>query len=139
MPEKDKESEEGRSIFNMGLATLQRIDIAMRNANTFRLMGDCLSLKESINNIFQETYPFLKSTERTNQSKIKKKVDAATLNYQSYLNIKSEDKTFSKAIMISPETFMQILEEWELRLRVLLKEHNLLMPSTEDPRFAMKY
>jgi len=139
MVKKNKESEEERPTFNMGLATLQRIDIAMRNANTYRLIGDYLSLKESVNSLFLEIFPFLAPNEKKQHIKNKKEIDKATLNYENYLKTKSGNKAFSKVIMTPPDKFIKLLERWELSLRVLLKEHDLLMPSAEDPRFAMMH
>jgi len=125
------EEDKPGSAWNMAQGTLERTN-ALVTAATFdaahRNITNWLLDLEGLN---REIWPWLSEKERW-------EVDCL-FRYSENL-IGSFSKRFPKPFKEGkfPSLLKKIVDDLDLYLRCKLKEYGFLLPSTEDPRFAMK-
>jgi len=120
------------SVFNMGLATLERIDVLIRKQSSFSAMkymngnplhGYLLNIQMEL---YKELYPFLE--EKEHKEATKKFLDVFRKN----------PITKTTTGLFVPDVTEATMLEFDFWIRKMLKAKGLLMSTKEDPRFAMK-
>jgi len=120
------------SVFNMGLATLERIDMLIRKQSSFSAMkymnGNPLHsyLLNIQMELYKELYPFLDDNEHKEAKR-------------NFLDVfKKNPITKSTTGLFVPDITEETMLEFDFWIRKMLQAKGLLMSTREDPRFAMK-
>lgn len=112
------------TVFNMGIATLERIHTILVSMNQSSVSGNPLETKRYLKILYKETYPFLNDDE-------KKAIKESWKKINENIYVKDNIIQYSRGI----QTSMDNVELW---LRDKLKQKGLLMAQGEDPKFALK-
>lgn len=139
-PSKDfSESDQEGAVFNMAVATLQRINYYLQLANYSSFNDSLIDWKRALDVIYREAITIEKSVKTKGNIKqiadIKKKVDESYKEFLSDLQLR-RDKIVSEKHPITTDLKV-LLNRYEIKLRELLSSKGLLMPTKEDPRFAL--
>lgn len=119
----DKEKESS-SVFNMGIATLERIDILLRKLSENYIIGNILLIQRIILILYKELYPFLNQTEKKE----------SRLKYDKILNGVNviDGIKYNKEQDIEKEIL-----EFDFWIREKLLARGLLMSQADNPELAL--
>ena len=116
-----------KSAFNMGLATLERINILLKEIELAAYQNDYQSWARKLINLYKELRPFTRKN-----LQMRNKIDA------KMLYAKKIDRAMDfKSVTINTQESEKELDSIEMELRDLIMEYDLLMPRKDDPRFAV--
>jgi hypothetical protein len=114
--------DEPGAAFNMAIQYLKRIDTLLIECNNFSRLGSLINWYNTLLALYRELCPVmsLEETEkvRVQLGKVKKPLDVFSKGGNEF------------------EAFNS-LHEFEMELRKIMNEHDLLMPTKADPRFAV--
>ena len=123
---------DNNAVFNMGLATLERIDSLIRKQSSYSAMKymDGNPLHSYLLNIqmelYKELYPFLDDKEKR-------------LAKKDFLDVFEKNPIENKATgLFVPNITEKKMLEFDFFIRDKLKGKGLLMSTKDDPRYAMK-
>jgi len=138
MPEKHKSEE---SVFNMAFAYLKRIDRLLYFSQEAATKQDVNAWLNYLRAIYREVSVKLKTDEEEDKILGKKEDKKADLN-----NLTKEDATFlninrlfndlpTKAI--NKPKILFLLDQLDVKLRKILQKKGMLLPSKDDPLWAV--
>ena len=116
--------------FNMGLATLESMHKLLKFATGCSLDGDLIGWFEALRALRREIAPFIKDTE----------FDEIENKFKDINSIKWLMKGNNK-LKIIPMQIGRIdncLNDLDIYMRRAMKEAGMLMPKSDDPRFALE-
>jgi len=116
--------------FNMAVATLMRLDVILKNCSYFASVGDLISWHESLLTLRRNIIPFIKETEIQQITRL-----TMEINFNRWL---MRDKGKLKIIPSQIGRIWQLLDNLEVTMQKAMKEAGLLMPKSDDPRFALE-
>lgn len=123
----DNSNYEEQTVFNQGIATLFRMDDALKGANMSTVTANYQNHLRVLRVLFKELSPFMKDEEyaehQTQQTKCIK-------FYNLYLSTKKKGGQIDK-------NFIYYFDDWEIMLRRIMKKKGLLMPAKDDPGLAL--
>lgn len=111
----------GESVFNMGLAYLKRIDTLLNYSAQYSISGDLQNWFQILLALSRELAPFCDNRKKDIDDKVNK------------LSVKG----LAKANVVEQINLNTQLHNLEIDLRILMKKKGLLLPSKNDPRFAV--
>jgi len=117
----DEAKEQSMTTFNMAVATLMRLDNALKDCNQFSRTHQFKDWFYSIEVLYKELKPYFKSDEA-------EKID-------KYYNI-SKNLASSKSKVDNNSIHNQLLK-FEISLREIINKRGLDFPRSGDPRFAL--
>lgn len=112
--------------FNMAIATLQRMDTILRFISDAAYQGNLFMWSTYLRELRRNIIPFIKKTEDENITDMFNK-----------LNFKWTDAS-GKIILRHRQEVYFILDELTITMQRAMKEAGLLMPKSDDPRFAIR-
>ncbi len=113
--------EDRATAFNMGLATLERINNLLRGLANYNIINDVSGIKNTILELYKETSVYLNKEQ-------KKEGNEFWDTIEEY-KVKSIDST---SISYNPE-LLGHLHDFDFWLREILHKKGILMPKGEDP------
>jgi hypothetical protein len=117
--------------FNMAIATLIRLDKLLTYSSMKSLEGDIISWYEVLFDLRRGIAPFIKKTEFEEiESKFK------LLNSKRWLYRNKKNK-----LLVLPAQFGRIyngLDKLSILIQRAMNEAGILMPKSDDPRFALQ-
>lgn len=131
------EKVEGEQVaFNMGLAYLQRIHQLIVDANMCSRSGMMFEWKSTLDAVYRELHPKMNVAELEDFEKGKPLMNQKLV---AYFNVASRDPSGTTPSFYRRQSELYaVLGDYELKLRKVMQSHGYLMPSKEDPRFAIK-
>lgn len=118
------EADDKKTVFNMGLALLERINGLLNVASASAIDGNYDLWHRISLAIYREISPFLDDKERKEIIRIGKEINLYNLKSE---NISDKDK----------EKVVNELHNLDIYIKECLKKHDMYMPSKDDPGFAM--
>ncbi|MGD2072162.1 MAG: hypothetical protein PVG65_01565 [Candidatus Thorarchaeota archaeon] len=149
MPENNKKPEESAAVFNMALATLQRLDIMLREIKLISIGNsmDAYGFQMSpgvaqhtkyklVKQLFVQSIPLFNPKKKEEQKKeVQKMIDMINLLY-----IKNVDRLGRLTSVV--EGFNEIIEkqldEIIIRIEEILQEEQYFMPPKSSPKYGWK-
>lgn len=144
VPEFMSQFKSEESVFNMAIAYLTRIDKLLYRCQEAAINQDIDSWRQNLGGVFRELSVKLNDTEETDivgdMTKIKdlktlldNKItyEEATFANINYLANKQEVKIKYKTIIL------MLLDKLEIKIRRQLQKKGMLLPSRNDPRYAV--
>lgn len=119
---KDKETA-STSVFNMSIATLQRIDIVLKMLHSYNMSNEPMLILRGLRCLHKELYPFLDEGERTEA-------------IDRWNKIKNSVKHEFRRYLIN-HNFFEDSHEFEFWMRDKLNEKGLMMAKPDDPGLAL--
>lgn len=113
--------EQLNNMWNMSLATLQRIDNLLRSLTNYYITGQLILIQISLKCLYKEVYPFLDAKERIEGNNMLKEID--TKGFQKFKG--QESFSYNADLFI-------IMHSFEFWIRNKLHEKGLLMAKGED-------
>jgi hypothetical protein len=114
------------NIFNMSLATLQRIDNILKSLNLYYSSGMYTQIQNTLFCLYKELYPFLNKKEKEEALGLWNEV----YKRKMYKNMEDKKVYYSKDLF----DYMNNFEFW---IRDKLNQKGLLMAKTEQPELAL--
>lgn len=118
------EADDKKTVFNMGLALLERINGLLNIASASAIEGNYDLWHRISLAIYREISPFLIDKERTEIINLGKKINLENLK-KEYISGKEREEIISG------------LHSLDIYIKECLKKHDMYMPSKDDPSFAM--
>ncbi|GAG54528.1 unnamed protein product [marine sediment metagenome] len=118
-------SDEDKSQFNAGIATLQRCNEIKKFLAASS--GDPESCLKYIKMFYKELYPMMSMTKKSNERSIQ---------VAYWQKGKEIEKKFAEGIQINQDD-RDFLDEWELELRDIEQVKNMNIPKTADSRWGL--
>ena len=116
---------EERTAFNMGLATLERMNNLLIDLHNFNLEQNIPAMKNNLYEIWKEIFPFLKNDERDKGDELWANIDNCNID-------QVDSTTISFDINLTKE--LNFFDFW---LRDMMNKKGLLMPKSDDPHSAI--
>ena len=108
--------------FNMGLSTLERFDIHLRQLSRVTIFRKIGLMKSIIHELYKELRPFLKETEKTEGDAFIKKIKSYSFYEGDHPNNIKADRSLAENI--------ELFDYW---IRDKMRSHKLLMSMSDDP------
>ena len=124
-----EEADHKPTKFNMAISTLMRLDQLLKNCAYYSTGGDLLGWNESLLTLRRNIFPFIKDTQIKHIEELFKKV-----NSKRWL---CRNKKQTQVIPGEIDRVWGILDELEIYIQMAMKDAGLLMPKSDDPRFAL--
>ena len=115
------------TAFNMGLATLDRINNLLNMASEHSIAGEYYQWFNTLYTLKRDVFPFLPKEAVEELNKI-----LATITNDCWQSGKNKVLLNSDSSINVPEA----LDKLDTKLRGAMKEAGLLMPKSSDPRFS---
>ena len=112
-------------IFNMAVLTLDRINMLLTQLSGAWISGNFILIKNLLRELRKEVHPFLDEKERTLNNDKWERIEDYSFKKTSKVGYK-----FDPAVVIH-------LQEYDIWLRIKLKEKRLLMNLPGDARFSL--
>ena len=112
--------------FNMAIATLQRMDVILQRISLSAYEGNLFMWSTYLRELRRNIIPFIKKNE-----------DERISDLLNKLNFKWIDSN-GKVILRHRQEVYFILDELTITMQRSMKEAGLLMPKSDDPRFAIR-
>ena len=116
-----------KSAFNMGAATLKRIDKILQEMEYYSITNQFVLWAKKLINLHKELRPFTVKNEKTRKEM--DRVMKEILIFEGQYNF--------NPMMMNVKKVHTDLMAAELYLRDVLIEYDLLMPKKDDPRYAV--
>jgi hypothetical protein len=116
--------EQYKSEWNMGVATLQRIDRILRELDEMNYSDEYISRFFALKTLWREIRPLADNKERL--------LHANHLDKCVWVNDILQT-TPNKV----PKTALKVFDDWEEDLRDFIHSHDMFIPKKQDPRYAM--
>lgn len=133
MASKDDANGSGITAFNMAIASLKRIDELLRLSNHYGILGIVTEKRRCLVGVYCELYPKLTPSEIKIHEKIMPDINKVDMKI-GYSNSNLNQK---KGHQEQLNKLGGLLIKWELVLRKHLDTHGLLIPTRDDPSFAV--
>ena len=124
----DSELGQTGSLFDMSIATLQRIHFSLIQGNVYSSIGDIPSLTSwynSLSVVDREISPFLSETDEKELEPVRNKASGIPR------------LSSTRGVSINYYSMAKILDTYERKLRYYMKKYKLYMREREDPGNAM--
>lgn len=108
------------ATFNMALATLERIDLLLRNITHYNVIGNIHLVKKCTYEVYKELYPFLKEAEVKKATEYFKRVEKHKIEYLTATRLNY------------PIELGTDLYDFDLWIRLQLKNKGLLMAQSDN-------
>jgi len=118
-------AEDKTTAFNMGLATLERINNLIISLSSYHIENNVPGMRNTILELYKESHVYM-------NQKQKDEAEAIWSNIDNY-NIESVDST---SIKYDPK-ILEYINYFDFWLREILHKKGILMPKGEDPHTAM--
>ena len=117
--------QEQNTVFNMAIATLQRIDDLLKTLSTFHMTNNIIGSRSTILELYKEVYIFMNDEHREDAAKM--------WRYIYHAEIKVKD---ANTISYNP-VILDRIHEFDFWLRDVMQSKGLLMAKGDDPTKAM--
>jgi hypothetical protein len=122
------------TAFNMAVASLMRLNNLFVMCNAYSVSGNLLDKKRTLSVVYAEIHPKLKPDE---VKKIEELMPMINKAEKIFGKINSEDINYHRKISRPYTNFCGLLFQLELLLRDLADKKGLLIPSRNDPNYAI--
>lgn len=127
---------EGRdAVFNQAFALLYRLNELLSECNRLSRIGAFIEWKRALDAVYRETAWAMSEIERkAKEELLQSRVLPALRKFQDV----SKKNVRATLLSDAADSAYTVLAEYEIFLRDVQSKHGLVMPSPEDPRFAIK-
>ena len=117
-------SQDKATAFNMGLATLERINALLISLTSFNVEGNITGMRNTILEVYKETYVFMDKPQET-------EAEDRWIEIEGY-KINTLDST---SVKFSPDLIL-LINDFDFWLRKVLHKKGILMPHADTKGFS---
>ena len=121
----DKFPEDKTVAFNMGLATLERINNLIVSLASYNIEQNIPGMRSTIHELYKESYVYMKKDQKT-------EAEGRWIEIEKY-KIETVD---SSSVKYNPDMIL-LINDFDFWLREVLHKKGILMPKGDDPHTAM--